>query len=458
MKNDYVSEIHKKDKLVLHPYEDMESRGTYDRKLIVKSDNIYLYDENGKEYIDGPGGMWCNNIGHGNKEIGEAVKNQLEKMEYCSPFSESSEVSAELASVLSELSPGDLNTVFFTTDGSTANDTALRFIMFYNNILGRPNKKHFITRHKAYHGSTYLTGSITGKDREKNNFDFEKNFVHHLSSPLSYRRKNNQSIQEFCEELVKEFEDKIIELGSENVAAFIAEPVMASGGCIVPPEGYLKRIWQICKKYDVLYISDEVVTGFGRMGHFFSSEEVFEIVPDIITCAKGITSGYMPLGAVLFSDKLLNDIKKESALFFHGYTYSGHPACCAAALKNIEIIKRDKILEHVQEIEPYFHNKLQKLYELPIVGDVRGKGLMAGIECVINKDSKEALILDKAIGSRIDEESIKLGLIIRPLYHICVLSPALIITKSQIDDLVEKLFTAIQNSLQQLKTEGLWKD
>ena len=458
MKNDYVSEIHKKDKLVLHPYEDMESRGTYDRKLIVKSDNIYLYDENGKEYIDGPGGMWCNNIGHGNKEIGEAVKNQLEKMEYCSPFSESSEISAELASVLSELSPGDLNTVFFTTDGSTANDTALRFIMFYNNILGRPNKKHFITRHKAYHGSTYLTGSITGKDREKNNFDFEKNFIHHLSSPLSYRRKNNQTIQEFCDELVKEFEDKIIELGSENVAAFIAEPVMASGGCIVPPEGYLKRIWQICKKYDVLYISDEVVTGFGRMGHFFSSEEVFDIVPDIITCAKGITSGYMPLGAVLFSDKLLNDIKKESALFFHGYTYSGHPACCAAALKNIEIIKRDKILEHVQEIEPYFHNKLQKLYELPIVGDVRGKGLMAGIECVINQDSKEALILDKAIGSRIDEESIKLGLIIRPLYHICVLSPALIITKSQIDDLVEKLFTAIQNSLQQLKTEGLWKD
>ena len=458
MKNDYVSEIHKKDKLVLHPYEDMESRGTYDRKLIVKSDNIYLYDENGKEYIDGPGGMWCNNIGHGNKEIGEAVKNQLEKMEYCSPFSESSEISAELASVLSELSPGDLNTVFFTTDGSTANDTALRFIMFYNNILGRPNKKHFITRHKAYHGSTYHTGSITGKDREKNNFDFEKNFIHHLSSPLAYRRKKNQTIQEFCDELVKEFEDKIIELGSENVAAFIAEPVMASGGCIVPPEGYLKRIWQICKKYDVLYISDEVVTGFGRMGHFFSSEEVFDIVPDIITCAKGITSGYMPLGAVLFSDKLLNDIKKESALFFHGYTYSGHPACCAAALKNIEIIKRDKILDHVQEIEPYFHNQLQKLYELPIVGDVRGKGLMAGIECVINKDSKEALILDKAIGSRIDEESIKLGLIIRPLYHICVLSPALIITKSQIDDLVEKLFTAIQNSLQQLKTEGLWKD
>ena len=359
MKNDYISDIHKKDRLILHPYDDMESRGTYDRKLIIKSDNIYLYDEDGKEYIDGPGGMWCNNIGHGNKEIGEAVKNQLEKMEYCSPFSESSEITAELASVLSELSPGDLNTVFFTTDGSTANDTALRFVMFYNNLLGRPNKKHIITRDKAYHGSTYLTGSITGKDREKNNFDFEKNFIHHLSAPLAYRRNNNQTTQEFCDELVDEFENKIIELGPENVAAFIAEPIMASGGCIVPPDGYLKRIWKICKKYDVLYISDEVVTGFGRIGHFFSSEEVFEIVPDIITSAKGITSGYMPLGAVLFSDKLLGDIKKESAMFFHGYTYSGHPACCAAALKNIEIIKRDKIREHVQEIEPYFHEKLK---------------------------------------------------------------------------------------------------
>ncbi len=456
MKNDYISEIHKKDKLVLHPYENVAERGMYDRKLIVEANNIYLYDENGKEYIDGPGGMWCNNIGHGNKEIGEAIKNQLEKMEYCSPFSESTEPAAELASVLSELSPGDLNTVFFTSDGSTANDTALRFVMFYNNILGRPNKKHIITRDKAYHGSTYLTGSVTGKDRERNNFDFEKNFIHHISSPLPYRRKKDQTIEEFCDDLVEEFENKILQLKPENVAAFIAEPIMASGGCIVPPEGYFERVWKICKKYDVLFISDEVVTGFGRLGHFFSSEKVFNVIPDIITCAKGITSGYIPLGAALFSDKLLDDIKDQSNLFFHGYTYSGHPACCAAALKNIEIIKRDKILEHVQEIEPYFQEKLKTLYELPIVGDVRGKGVMAGIECVINKDSKEALVLDKAIATRIDEESMKIGLIIRPIYHICVLSPALIISKKQIDNLVDKLSQAISNATNQLKEEGLW--
>jgi len=456
MKNDYISEIHEKDKLVLHPYEDLKDRGTYKRKLIVKSDNIYLYDEDGKRYIDGPGGMWCNNIGHGNKEIAEAIKNQIETMDYCSPFSESSEKAAELASVLSELSPGDLNTVFFTPDGSSANETALRFMMLYNNILGRPEKKHIISRDRAYHGSTYLTGSITGKDREKNNFDFETTFIHHVSSPNPYRRKDNQTVDDFCDEKVKEFEDKILEIGPNKVAAYIAEPILASGGCIVPPKNYIKRFWEICKKHDILYISDEVVTGFGRLGHFFCSQEEFGIIPDIITSAKGITSGYIPLGAVLISDRLMKNISKNSSSFFHGFTYSGHPVSCAAALKNIEIIKRDKILDHVKNISPYFHQKLKTLYNLPIVGDVRGMGLMAGIECVIDKDSKNPLILDLAIASRIDEESLKLGLIIRPIYHICVLSPALIIQKEQVDDLVDKLYQAISNATKKLEKEGLW--
>ena len=456
MKNDYISEIHEKDKLVLHPYEDLKDRGTYNRKLIVKSDNIYLYDENGKRYIDGPGGMWCNNIGHGNKEMAEAIKNQIETMDYCSPFSESSEKAAELASVLSELSPGDLNTVFFTPDGSSANETALRFMMLYNNILGRPEKKHIISRDRAYHGSTYLTGSITGKDREKNYFDFESTFIHHVGSPNPYRRKDNQTVDDFCDEKVKEFEDKILEIGPNKVAAYIAEPVLASGGCIVPPKNYIKRFWEICKKHDILYISDEVVTGFGRLGHFFCSQEEFGIIPDIITSAKGITSGYIPLGAVLISDRLMKSISKDSSLFFHGFTYSGHPVSCAAALKNIEIIKRDKILDHVKNIAPYFHQKLKTLYEIPIVGDVRGMGLMAGIECVIDKDSKNPLILDQAIASRIDEESLKLGLIIRPIYHICVLSPALIIQKEQVDDLVDKLYQAISNATKKLEKEGLW--
>ena len=255
---------------------------------------------------------------------------------------------------------------------------------------------------------------------------------------------------------MREFENKILELGPEKVAAFIAEPIMASGGCIVPPENYLKEFWKICKKYDILFIADEVVTGFGRLGHFFASEKVFGIIPDIITTAKGITSGYMPLGALMISNRLMEDVRKESTLLFHGFTYSGHPACCAAALKNIEILKRDKILEHVRSIEPYFLNQLKTLRDIPIVGDVCGKGLMAGIECVIDKKSKNPLVLDKAIAARIDEESLKLGLIIRPIYHICVLSPALIIQKNQIDDLAQKLKKAIANAMEKLEVEDLW--
>ena len=290
----------------------------------------------------------------------------------------------------------------------------------------------------------------------KNNFDFESTFIHHVGSPNPYRRKDNQTVDDFCDEKVKEFEDKILEIGPNKVAAYIAEPVLASGGCIVPPKNYIKRFWEICKKHDILYISDEVVTGFGRLGHFFCSQEEFGIIPDIITSAKGITSGYIPLGAVLISDRLMKSISKDSSLFFHGFTYSGHPVSCAAALKNIEIIKRDKILDHVKNIAPYFHQKLKTLYEIPIVGDVRGMGLMAGIECVIDKDSKNPLILDQAIASRIDEESLKLGLIIRPIYHICVLSPALIIQKEQVDDLVDMLYQAISNATKKLEKEGLW--
>jgi len=247
-----------------------------------------------------------------------------------------------------------------------------------------------------------------------------------------------------------------LDIGPDKVAAFIAEPIMASGGCIVPPENYLKEFWRICKKYDILFIADEVVTAFGRLGHFFSIEKIFGIIPDIITTAKGITSGYMPLGAVIISDRLMESVKKESTFLFHGFTYSGHPACCAAAIKNIEILKRDKILENVKSLSKYFMNQLETLYDLPIVGDVRGKGLMAGIECVIDKKSKNPLILDKAIGSRIDEESLKLGLIIRPIYHICVLSPALIITKSEIDDLVDRLKKSISNAMDKVEEEGLW--
>ena len=266
------------------------------------------------------------------------------------------------------------------------------------------------------------------------------------------------SVEAFCDARIREFEDKICEIGPERVAAFIAEPVMGAGGVIVPPDGFHRRTHEICRKYDMLYIADEVVTAFGRLGHFFASEDVFGVVPDIISVAKGITSAYVPLGAMLVSDRLLEDFigdNAEATGFYHGFTYSGHPVACAVALKNIEIIEQEGILEHVREVGPYFQERLRELEELPIVAHVRGTGLMACLECSIATGDEETLEIDVKIGKRIDRHCQDLGLIVRPLYNMCVMSPPLIITKAQIDDLVAILRRGVERTMEDLQQEGI---
>ncbi len=350
--------------------------------------------------------------------------------------------------------------MFYTTGGSTAVDSALRFVMYLNNCLGRPEKKHIISRQDAYHGSTYLAASCSGKPRDKTHLDVETGFIHHLASPNPSRRPEGMSLEAFRDAKVKELEDKILELGPDKVAAFIAEPVLASGGVIVPPPGYHAKCREVCRRYDVLTIADEVVTGFGRLGHFFASEAVFDVVPDIITVAKGITSGYVPLGAVLVSDRLIERLRGEGAergLFANGFTYSGHPVACAAALKNIEIIEREGLLEHVREVGPYFQARLAELNGLPVVAEVRGLGLMAGVECAISRASGEPPALERQIGARIDRHCQALGLMVRPLVNMCVMSPPLIITKGQVDALVEALRTGIERATDELRHEGLWR-
>jgi adenosylmethionine-8-amino-7-oxononanoate aminotransferase len=443
----------------IHPWDLFGAAASPERTVIARSAGIYVYDTDGNRLIDGPGGMWCVNIGHGNEEIAEAVAEQIRTLAYYSPWSLSNLPGAALSQRLAELAPGDLNHVFFTTGGSTAVDTALRFVMFLNNVLGRPDKKHIISRHDAYHGSTYLSASCSGKTRDKSYLDFETGFVHHLPSPNPYRRPKATSVADFCQAKVADLEDKILELGPDKVAAFIAEPVLASGGVIVPPPGYHRQCLEVCRRHDVLYISDEVVTGFGRLGHFFASEPVFDIVPDIITTAKGLTSGYVPLGATIISERLIDQLgggASKAAMFSNGFTYSGHPVAAAAALKNIEIMARDGILARARETGPYFQQRLRELRDLPIVGDVRGMGLMACVECVISRESQDPLILDYEIGARIDKHCQALGLIVRPLINMCVLSPPLIITKAQIDDVVGILRSGIERAMTDLRREGLW--
>ncbi|SDO68254.1 aminotransferase [Desulforhopalus singaporensis] len=450
----------KDNQFYLHPWEDLGSFGGNDRTVAVGGEGIYLFDSEGNKLIDGPGGMWCTQIGYGREEMADAIAGQVMRSPYYSPFNLTSDISVLLAEKLARLTPGDLNTVFFTTGGSTAVDSALRLVAFYNNCKGRPNKKRIISRKDAYHGSTYLSASASGKTRDKNYQDFATDIISFIDSPNPFRKPRAMSVEEFRDLKVKELEDKILELGPDNVAAFIAEPVMASGGVVVPPVGYHRMCLDVCRKYDVLYISDEVVTGFGRLGHWFASEEVFDIIPDIITCAKGLTSGYLPLGACIVSDKLMAEMGGEQAkgvIFSNGYTYSGHPVACAAALKNIEIMERENILEHVREIEPYFLSKVKELEDIPIVGNVRGQGLMACVECLLNPEEESPLELDYEMGSRIDSQCQAMGLIVRPVINMNVMSPPLIITREQIDEMFKILRRGIEKAMDELIRDGLWE-
>lgn len=314
-------------------------------------------------------------------------------------------------------------------------------------------KKHIIFRENAYHGSTYLAASLNGKRCDRSYFNYITDIVHPVSDPNPFKRPAGMSIEDFCNLRVRELEDKIIELGPEKVACFIAEPVMGSGGVIVPPPGYHKKTLEICRKHEVLYISDEVVTAFGRLGHFFASEEVFGIVPDIITVAKGISSGYQPLGAAIISEKLMSRISgtaaRENSYYTNGFTYSGHPVTCSAALKYLEIMERDNMNAHARDVGAYFMERLETLREFPIVGDVRGLCLMACVECVVSEDEEENI----AVARRVDEFCQDKGLIVRPYENLCILSPPLIIDREGVDQIIDILRASIMATMEEREKE-----
>ena len=430
---------------VLHPWENTEIFHDRSRTFVESGQGIYVQSDTGAQLIDGPGGMWCCQIGHGRAEMGQAMADQAMKLGYYSPFNNSNSVAAKLAHEISQRTPDDLNTVFFTTGGSTAVDTAIRFVQFRNNVLRHPEKKVIISRQKAYHGSTYLAASISGKERDKSWMDTADDLAHFLPNVNPSLRPDGMSTSAFLAEKVCDLENAITAIGADKVAAFIGEPILASGGVIVPPEGYHKACLEICRKHNVLYISDEVVTGFGRLGHWFASKDVFGIVPDIITSAKGLTSGYVPMGACIIADHLMEDLEKagKGATFSNGYTYSGHPVSAAAALKNIEIIEREGILENVRAVAPVFQNRLKELRHSPLVKDTRGMGLVGCVECHQAGVSDDQLADDYDIGTRIDAACQKMGLLVRPIINMCVLSPPLTINEDQVHTMFDILLAGI---------------
>ncbi|MEM7294879.1 MAG: aminotransferase [Pseudomonadota bacterium] len=452
-----TSSIQAQDNRFIHPWDNIHNLGNNQRTVVKQGDGVYVFDSDGNRLIDGPGGMWCVNIGHGREEMAKAIYDQVMELPYASPWSLTTGPASEFSAQLASLSPGDLNHVFFTTCGSTAVDSALRFVQFYNNYRGKPEKKAIIARNKGYHGSTYLSASVSGKERDKNNLDFADTLVHHIPAPHPLMREESQSETEFLEQCVNDLEHKILELGADKVAVFVAEPILASGGVIVPPEGYHKHCLDVCRKYDVLYLSDEVVTGFGRLGHFFASEAVFGIVPDIITTAKGLTSGYVPMGAFLVSERLLQAFNQEqrNAVFSNGFTYSGHPVAAAAGIKNLEIMQREDLCGNAREMGLHMQTRLRELLDIPIVRDVRGLGLMGCVECELVSGADD-LSLDTELGSRIDKHCQAMGLIVRPSINMCVMSPPLTINRAQVDEMIDILRRGVELAMQDCIDEGLW--
>lgn len=429
----------------LQPWTSTEGWRNTDYMRLEGAKGIHIWDQNGKRFIDGPGGMWCITVGYGRQDMADAIAQQIMEMPYASPWSSTTSPAARLARSIAEKAPGDLNTVHFTTGGSTAVDTALRTVQFFNNLLGRPEKKKIIAREKGYHGSTFLAASVTGKERFETRFDTAEDLVHFLPDVNPYRRPEGVSEAEWCDAKVADLEALITELGPENVGAFIAEPILCSGGVIVPPKGYHQRTLEVCRRHDVIYISDEVVTGFGRLGHWFASEEVFGITPDIITCAKGLTSGYLPLGACILSDRLLNRMKDAEGddVFYNGYTYSGHPVSCAAALKNIEIMENEDVLGHVLRVTPQFQDRLRRIGErFDIVGDARGMGLLGCLEC--NPDlTDQSFEKHLQFGAQLDAICEEMGLLLRPYGNMAVFSPPLIISEAEIGEMFDIMEAAL---------------
>lgn len=421
------------------------------RTVISKAKGPYVYSNDGSRMIDGIGGLWCVNIGHGNDEMVDAIAEQLRTLDYYSTFYNFTHpAAAALAEKVVQLAPGHLNSVYFANSGSVANDSAIRMLHHYNIRLGRPEKKIVLSRHGAYHGSTHLAMAMTTPGYSEG-WHAANDLVHHLRSPHFWREGDGMTEAEFLDALIEDLRSSIERIGAENICAFIAEPIQGAGGVVTAPDGYHRRAWEVCQANDIKYVADEVVTAFGRLGHFFASQDVFGMTPDIITTAKGLTSGYQPLSATIVSDEIHDVISGPDGMFLHGMTYSGHPAAAMAGLTNIAIMEREQIPRRVKVTGAHFEKKLRGLMDIELVGEVRGSHFMMGIEFVKNRATKESYDADMQVGLKVSQACQRRGLIARPLGNVLILSPTLIMDEAMIDDIKGILREAINEVAAGLK-------
>ena len=444
---------------VLHPYTNWVKHEKDGPLVIEEGKGVFVTDSEGKHYIEGMAGLWCASLGFGEERLVQAAADQMRKLPFYHSFAHKSHGPAiDLAERLTAMAPEGLEHVFFANSGSEANDTVVKFVWFYNNALGRPEKKKIISRIKAYHGVTVASASMTGLPNNHRDFDLPIANILHTDCPHHYRfAEPGESEEDFATRCAESLERMILAEGPETVAAFIGEPVMGAGGVIVPPATYWEKIQKVCRKYDVLVVADEVICGFGRTGKMFGCE-TYGIQPDIMTVAKQLSSSYLPISAVLISDAVYKATAENSnkiGVFGHGFTYSGHPVAAAVALETLKIYEERDILSHVAKVAPRLQEGLRRFEDHPLVGEVRGVGLVAAVELVADKATKAPFDPPGKVGAAFDKLVRDHGLILRNMVDAIAVCPPLIITEAEVDLLLERFGAALDDTVAWMRQEGM---
>ena len=421
----------------LAPFSDYQQLKDNGPRIITKAQGVHLWDSEGHQILDGMAGLWCVAVGYGREELVQAAAHQMRELPYYNLFFQTAHPPAlELAKAVADVAPQGMTHVFFTGSGSEGNDTILRMVRHYWSLKGQPQKKVIISRMNGYHGSTVAGASLGGMVGMHEQGDLPIPGIVHIPQPYWFGEGGDMNPAEFGVWAAEQLERKILEVGEENVAAFIAEPVQGAGGVIIPPETYWPKIKEILAKYDILFIADEVICGFGRTGEWFGSD-YYGLEPDLMTVAKGLTSGYIPMGGVIVRDKVAKVIS-EGGDFNHGFTYSGHPVAAAVGLENLRILREEKIIEQVREkTAPYLQSRLRELNDHPLVGEVRGLGMLGAIELVKDKTTRERYA-NKGVGMICRQFCFENGLIMRAVGDTMIIAPPLVISEGEIDELVTK--------------------
>ncbi len=443
----------------LHPYTNARAHEAAGPFIVSRGKGIYVYDEQGKEYIEGLASLWCASLGFSEERLARAASDQLALLPTYHNFAhKTAEPAIELAERLVKMAPVPMSKAIFANSGSEANDTIMKLVWFYNNARGRPEKKKIISRTKAYHGVTALTASLTGLPHLHGDFDLPFAGILHTGCPHHYRfARDGESEEDFATRLAEELDQLIEEQGPETVAAFIGEPVMGAGGVLVPPATYWQKIQPVLRKHDVLLIADEVICGFGRTGQMFGSQ-TYCIEPDIMTLAKALTAGYLPMSAALLSEEIyqvIADNTDKLGTLGHGYTYTGHPVSAAVALETLKIYEERDTVGHVRRVMDRMQSGLRAFADHPLVGEVRGVGLIAAVELVADKASKAPFDPPGRVGAAFGNFAQEHGLIIRPLGDAIGICPPLIIEAAELDSLLERFGQALDDTLAWVGDQGL---